>query len=207
MSALKRIPWLGFSLLVVTVGVLVFTVFVTLRPVTLRRISATSCFQQDLPGIRAEMRIGNSNSLETEGIGPRSAGNSISLYCPIPSDSYLPHANIDSVVVHGWGSSLCNTPSSCVPFVVAYLCVSYESVANGICTPFRRSEVRGNNYEITFHNPSDFDLWRNNPNGYPYVRIELPPPSYNGDTSTVRGITVSGPSTSPWNPGEIRLAR
>ena len=60
-----------------------------------RRVSATSCFQQSLPNVRAEMRLGNSDPMQTEGIGSRQPHESVSLYCPIPSDSLLPHSNID----------------------------------------------------------------------------------------------------------------
>jgi hypothetical protein len=123
--------------------------------VVVRRISATACFEQGVPGVRAEMRLGNFTPTETEGIGSRRVGNSITLYCPIPSDSMLPHANIDQVEVRGWGSSLCRpAPStSCPPFVLAYLCVSYHNTASGTCTRFRRSEVRGANFLITFRSP------------------------------------------------------
>ena len=61
-----------------------------------RRVSATSCFQQAYtPGTRAEMRSGiYSDPLQTEGIGSRDQ-HSVSLYCPIPSDSLLPHSRVD----------------------------------------------------------------------------------------------------------------
>jgi hypothetical protein len=166
-----------------------------------RRISATACFQQPLqfglPGVLAEMRLGSFSQLETEGIGPRTPRNSATLYCPIPSDSILPHSNIDRVEVRGWGSSLCEpSPSTnCPPFVLAYLCVSFDGTASGQCTGFRRSEVRGGNYAITFTRAStDLVPWTDNPNGYPYVRVDLTIPSFNGDTSTLRGITISGRS-------------
>jgi hypothetical protein len=192
----KVIAWGGLSLAVVAIVAAYLDWSVGYRAVSVvRRVSATSCFQQGLPGVRAEMRLGNFTALQTEGIGPRSASNSITLYCPIPSDSFLPHEKIDRVVVHGWGSSLCSGPSTCPPFVLAYLCVSYESVADGECTGFRTSNVRGQNYAITFTTAStDFVPWRNNVKAYPYVRVDLPPPSFNGDTSTLRGITISSPA-------------
>jgi hypothetical protein len=34
-----------------------------------RRLSATSCFQQGPPNVRAEMRLGSSDPTQTEGIG------------------------------------------------------------------------------------------------------------------------------------------
>jgi hypothetical protein len=191
----KLLRWGGLSLLLVGIAYAVFVwsgIGQSARVV--RRISATACFQQGLPGIRAEMRLGNFNPVETEGIGPRTATNSITLYCPIPSDSLLPHEDIDLVVVHGWGSSLCNGPSNCPPFVLAYICVSYESAADGECTRFHRSEVRGRDYAISFSGEADLAPWQDNPSGYPYVRVDLPPPSFNGDTNTLRGITISGSS-------------
>jgi hypothetical protein len=69
--------------------------------------------------------------------------------------------------------------------------VSYHNTASGTCTRFRRSEVRGANFVITFKG-DDLLPWTNNPNGYPYMRVDLTIPSWNGDTSTLRGITVSG---------------
>jgi hypothetical protein len=147
-----------------------------------------------VPGVLAQWRVGSFTPLETEGMGPRTATYSSNLYCPIPSDSLLPHENIDLVVVHGWGSSLCSGPSSCPPYVIAYLCLSYESGADGECTRFLRSEVRGGNYEIKFQG-AFLDPWRNNPNGYPYIVVDLPPPSFDGDTNTLRGITITGSST------------
>jgi hypothetical protein len=157
-----------------------------------RRLSATSCFQQGGSEMRGEMRFGSSNPTQTEGIGSRHPNDSVSLFCPIPSDSLLPHSNIDLVEVHGWGSSLCEPDSTrCVRFVIAYLCVSYDNSADGACTSFLRSEVRGANYMIAFKGP-DLWPWTFYPNGYPYVRVELTQPSWNGDTSTLRGITITG---------------
>jgi hypothetical protein len=158
-----------------------------------RRLSASSCFQQD-GNARAEMRMG-SYPMQTEGIGSRHPHDSVSLYCPIPSDSLLPHSNIDLVELHGWGSSLCEPTNhflgSCAGFVVAYLCVSYDNSADGACTSLLRSELRGANYVIAFKG-NDLWPWFYHPNGYPYIHVELPTPSWNGDTSTLRGITLTG---------------
>ena len=192
----RWVVWGAISLLLINVTVLVSVLLPRPKTVTfVRRISATSCFQQGLPGARAEMRLGYWNPLQTEGIGPRTPTQSMELYCPIPSDTQLPHAKIDKVVLNGWGSSLCNG-GNCPPYTLAYLCVSYASVPNGTCTGFRVSGVRGDNYKITF-SESDLSIWRDHPNGYPYIRVQFPVPSFNGDTATLRGITVSGLSTIP----------
>ena len=161
-----------------------------------RRISATSCFQQTLNGKIAEMRVGSSDPKQTEGIGVR-GDLSVTLYCPIPSDSILPHASIDEVQIHGLDSGLCEPAPSieCPAYIIAYVCVSYLNVADGECSPFKRTEVRGGNYVISFKRiDRDYylNMWTLHPTGYPYIRVQLTGPAWNGDTSTVRGITVSG---------------
>jgi hypothetical protein len=157
-----------------------------------RRVSATSCFQQGGSPMYGEMRSGP-NPTQSEGIGSRHPNESVMLFCPIPSDSFLPHFDIDLVEVHGWNARLCEPGSHwCAGFVVAYLCVSYENSADGDCTPFLRSEVHGANYVIAFKNPNLWP-WTMHPNGYPYVRVDLTEPSEgNLDTSTLRGITITG---------------
>ena len=196
MSQTRLVFWGTLSLLLINSAILVFVLIPRPKTVTVvRKISATSCFQQGLPGMRAEMRLGYWDPLQTEGIGPRTSGQSVDLYCPIPSDSLLPHAKINNVVLNGWGSSLCDG-GNCLRYVLAYLCVSFASVPNGTCTNFRLSGVRGDNYAITFSG-DDLYIWRRYPNGYPYIRVAFPVPSFNGDTPTLRGITVSGLSTFP----------
>jgi hypothetical protein len=69
--------------------------------------------------------------------------------------------------------------------------VSYHNSADGACTSFLRSEVRGANYVIAFKG-NDLWPWILHPNGYPYIWVELTTPSWNGDTSTLRGITITG---------------
>jgi hypothetical protein len=157
-----------------------------------RRVSATSCFQQGGSQMPGEMLSGNVPT-QTEGVGVRKPNENGMLFCPIPSDSFLPHFNIDLVEVHGWNARLCDPGSHvCAGFVVAYLCVSYENSADGDCTSFLRSEVHGANYVITFKGP-DLWPWTLHPNGYPYVRVDLTAPSEgNLDTSTLRGITITG---------------
>jgi hypothetical protein len=139
------------------------------------------------------MRHGNLDPKETEGIGSRSLENGVILYCPIPSDSILPHSKITHVEIHGWGSSLCQPEPrpDCPGFVIAFICVSFANSADGECTFFKRGEVRGSNYMIEF---KDTELWpwTRDLFGYPYVEVQLPQTSWNGDTNTLRGITVSG---------------
>lgn len=75
--------------------------------------------------------------------------------------------------------------------ILAFICVSFANSADGKCTDFKKIEASGDNYVIEF---KDGELWPwlLYPFGYPYVHVRLTPPSLDGDTSTLRGITVSG---------------
>ena len=172
---------------------------VYVAPVVTRRISAFSCFPDMQPaggGLNVvAARRGAFDPHQSEGLGPRVAGTSLTLYCPVPSDSLLEYRDVDKVLVHGHAASDCSiwNPNNCPPYTRAFLCVSFGKGIGGTCTGFRLAEVRGAEYEIEFnHQSTDFEPWMQFPDGYAYVRVEQPGPSDNGDTPSLRGITIIG---------------
>jgi hypothetical protein len=194
---MMKIVWAGSALATLFLVLLLSTeiikrgrlekAFSELTP-TERRTSATACFQ-DAPDVSYLMRMGSSHPNQTEGIGSRTPHNAVE-FCPIPSDPILPHSKITHVEIRG-KASICHVPPDRSCFVIlAFICVSFANSADGKCTDFKKIEASGDNYVIEF---KDGELWPwlLYPFGYPYVHVRLTPPSLDGDTSTLRGITVS----------------